>query len=200
MITENMDQLSPAWFAARCGIPSASNFGMILTPTGKPSAQATKYAYQLAGERLTGIKEEGYSNAAMLRGVEMEPEARSYYEFAHDVEVEQVGICYYDKDKSFSCSPDGLMPDIKRGLEIKCPMLSTHVEYLLGKKLPTIYLPQVMGSMLVTGYDTWAFLSYYPGMPALDIVVTRDEEYIEKLQRALYDFNQELREVIKAIK
>lgn len=200
MITETMEQLSKEWFNARCGRPSASNFGKILTPKGKPSTQSEKYCYQLAGERLTGIKEEGYTNPAMQRGIEMEAEARSYYEFVHDVKVEQVGICYRNEDRLYSCSPDGLMPELNRGLEIKCPSLAVHVEYLLGKKLPTIYIPQVMGSMLVTGYDTWAFLSYYPGMPVLDIVVTSDQEYLDKLAVALSDFNKELEKIVEKIK
>ena len=199
MITENMPQLSPEWFAARCGIPSASNFGKILTPTGKLSTQAKKYAYQLAGEAVVGIKEEGYSNAAMERGVIMEEEARQYYEFAHDAEVEQVGICYRNERKPYSCSPDGIMPELKRGLEIKCPLMATQVEYLLGGKLPNIYIPQVQGSMLVTQYESWAFCSYHPGMPVLDIVVERDEAYIEKLQKALYDFTQELKSIVEKI-
>jgi YqaJ viral recombinase family. len=76
----DIDQQSPAWFAARAGVPSASCFDKVLTTTGKLSTQVEKYGFQLAGEKIIGTKEESYQNEAMKRGVELEPEARLCYE------------------------------------------------------------------------------------------------------------------------
>ena len=45
------------------------------------------------------------------------------YSLVNDVEVEQVGLIYYDERKDRHASPDGIM-DYK-GLEIKCPMQKT---------------------------------------------------------------------------
>lgn len=198
MITLDVEQGSPEWFAARCGIPSASVFDKILTTKGDLSKSATKLMYQLAGERITGEKEEGYTNGAMQRGIELEPEARALFELITGKEVAEVGICYHDERKDRSCSPDGL-PDENEGLEIKCPSLAVHVEYLLGKKLPMAYFQQVQGSLYVTGLERWHFFSYYPGIKPFHIVVERDEIWIAKLGKALDDFVAELDDTHKTL-
>jgi len=190
MIILDCIQLSNEWFQSRCGIPTASHFDKIVTSKGEPSKQAEKYLYQLAGERITGVKEETYQNATMLRGTEMEEEARNLFQMIHDVEVWQVGLVYPDEKKLFSCSPDGLMGDT--GLEIKCPLIHTHVGYLLAGKLPTDYIQQVQGSMLITEFKAWYFMSYYPGLPPLIIKVERDMEFLIKLKVELEAFCEEL--------
>lgn len=197
MIILDCEQLSEEWFSARCGTPSASNFDKIVTTKGAPSKQVEKYLYQLAGERITGIKEETYQNAAMLRGIELEGEARDLFKFVKGIEVQEVGICYPDENKRFSCSPDGLVgiEIVKEGLEIKCPALHTHVAYLLGGKLPTEYTQQVQGSMLVTGYFAWFFMSYYPGMPPFIVRVYRNNDFCAKLKVALDEFCDRLDQV-----
>lgn len=198
MITLDVEQGTPEWFAARRGIPSASVFDKILTTKGDLSKSATKLMYQLAGERITGEKEEGYTNGAMQRGIELEPEARALFDLITGKEVAEVGICYHDERKDRSCSPDGLVGD-NEGLEIKCPSLAVHVEYLLGKKLPMAYFQQVHGSLYVTGFERWHFFSYYPGIKPFHIVVERDEIWIAKLGKALDNFVAELDETHKLL-
>lgn len=199
MIILDCEQNSPEWFAARCGHPTASCFDMILTPkTGKPSAQAQKYLYTLAGERLAGAKADSFQSAWMERGLEVEEEARNLFQMVRDVEVKQVGIVYPDEQKLFSCSPDGLMES--EGLEIKCPAMHTHVGYLLSGCLPTEYIPQVQGSMLITGFFHWSFLSYYPGLPPLIVRVTRDDTFCAKLKVALDEFCNELDTITAKLK
>lgn len=198
MITLEMEQCSPEWFAARAGIPSASCFDKIITTKGSPSKQAQAYLYQLAGERIAGCKTDTYQNATMQRGIELEAEARQLFEMVRDVEVKQVGICYFDERKSFSCSPDGLM-DLE-GLEIKCPLIHTHVGYLLSGELPADYFQQVQGSMLVTGFMRWSFMSYYPGLPPLIVSVERDNAFCSKLRVELDSFCEELDKVEKRLR
>ena len=187
MLIDNCLQNSEEWFKARAGIPTASCFDKILTPvTLKPSKSSTNYMYQLAGERLAGCKTETYSNAIMQRGIELEAEARELFEMVYDVEVEQVGLVYHDNKKLYSCSPDGLIKD--SGLEIKCPLIHTHVSYLLEKKLPDEYILQVQGGMMITGFDKWHFMSYYPGLPPLIIEVQADKKIIDAIKSKLKDF------------
>ncbi len=191
MIVETFEQYSDEWWAARVGRPSASCFDQILTPkTLKPSGQAQKYLYTLAGERLTGVKETGYHNAAMQRGMEMEEEARSLFEMTMDLDVEQVGIIYPDGQKRWGCSPDGLMDHA--GLELKCPILSTHVAYLLAGGLPREYILQVQGAMLITGFSHWFFMSYYPKLSPLIIKVPRDDKICAALKIELEVFCERL--------
>lgn len=199
MIIETFEQGSPAWFAARAGIPTASNFAKIITSKGEPSKQAKAYLYQLAGEAILGIPEETYTNGHMERGKEIEAEARTLYEFITGNTVRQVGMVYQDERKAASCSPDGMIDGSEIGLEIKCPKLSTHVEYLIKGKLPTDYFQQVHGSMFITGYREWDFMSYYPGLPPLIITVQRDDMFNGVLSVALGKFCRELEEVKQAI-
>jgi predicted phage-related endonuclease len=199
MIISDVVQGSPEWFAERCGIPTCSNFDKLITTKGEPSKSRTKYMYQLAGERITGQREESYQSAAMQRGVELEAEARSFYELMTGETVQIVGLCYADKKKRYACSPDGLIGE-HGGIEIKCPQLSTAVEYLLKGVLPTEYYQQVQGSMAVTGRKWWDFVSYYPGMKPLIVRVERNEEFIKALKVELEIFCQELDEITEKLK
>jgi len=201
MIILDCEQMDLEWWQAHVGTPSASNFSKILTPTGKPSASAKDYMYQLAGEILTGKKTETYHNAVMQRGIEMEAEARTLYELMFDVEVQQVGLIYPDEQRKYCCSPDGIVIDVPvRGLEIKCPLIHTHVGYLLSGKLPTIYIPQVQGSMLITGFKRWDFLSYFPGLKPLIVKVERDDKYCDLLAKELDTFLFNLMGTIRKLK
>ncbi len=198
MITSNCVQLSPEWFLEKVSKPSAGSFDKVTTSKGEPSKQAEKYLYQLAGESIAGIKAETYQNDAMQRGILLEAEARVLFEMINDVEVTQVGMCYPDEQKKYLCSPDGLMEDA--GLEIKCPLIHTHVGYLLKGVLPTDYIQQVQGSMLVTRFKSWYFMSYYPGLPPFILKVERDEVFISKLRAELERFVVELAVVTRKLK
>ena len=154
--------------------------------------------YQLVAECITGVREESYSNANMERGVELEGQARDMYSLIAGNEVRQVGFCMQDKGL-YGCSADGLIGD-DGGIEIKCPASHTHVEYLLGGKLPTTYVQQVQGCMFVTGRSWWDFVSYYPGLRLLRIRIERDEFFIKQLEIALNEFCDELETLTEKLK
>lgn len=198
----DVQQNTPEWFAARCGIPSASNFDKIVTSTGAPSKQREKYLYKLAGEKITGLQEETYQNATMQRGIEMEDEARLLYEVITGSVVKQVGFCITEGEIVYGCSPDGLVYDgMDDGLvEIKCPIMTTQVSYLLKNKLPTEYFQQVQGQMLVTNRKWCDFVSYYPGLKPLVVRVERDEVFLKALKVGLAMFCFELESVIEKIR
>lgn len=177
------EQGSPEWFEARLGVPSASMFSKIVTTKGTWSTQADSYINQLVAEQLTGEREEIYQSHHMIRGVELEPEARDMYCLMTNSEVQEVGFCLHDTLKA-GCSPDGLVGE-HGGLEIKCPAPATHVEYLRGGVLPSRYKQQVMGCLWVTQRDWWDFMSYHPNMKPLIVRVERDEEYISALEECV---------------
>ena len=179
----NHEQGSPEWFEARLGIPSASMFSKIVTTKGVWSTQADSYINQLVAERLTGEREEIYQSHHMIRGTELEPEARDMYCLVKDVEVQEVGFCLHDTLKA-GCSPDGLIGE-EGGLEIKAPAPATHVEYLRGGVLPSRYKQQVMGCLWITQREWWDFVSYHPNMKPLIVRVERDEEYIAALEECV---------------
>ncbi len=199
MIIENVAQGSAEWKHVRLGIPTSSNFNKIITIKGEPSKQKQKYMYQLAAERITGVKEDTYTNAIMERGIMIEAEARNIYEFITENEVEQIGFCYHSDKKLWGCSPDGLIG--KDGvLELKSPLSHTHVGYLLSGKLPTDYFPQTQGQILVTGRKYVDFFSFYPGMKPLLIKVEPNKKFIEALKRELELFCGELDEITERLR
>mgnify|MGYP003705987125 FL=1 len=183
MRIDQNEQGSPEWLAARLGIPSASMFAKLVTTKGIWSASADAYINQLVAERLTGEREEVFQSHHMLRGTELEPDARDLYSLISDAEVTEVGFCLHDT-LSAGCSPDGLIGE-EGGLEIKAPAPSTHVEYLRGGVLPSKYKQQVMGCLWITGREWWDFVSYHPTMKPLIVRVERDEEYIAALEKCV---------------
>lgn len=172
-------QGSEEWLESRLGRPTASNFGKLITPTGKASASAQGYIDELIAQKITGEIPEFFKSEAMQRGNDLETVAKSLYEFTYDVEVKEVGLCLHDK---YECgaSPDGLI-GLDGGLEIKCPLPHTHVSYLRDGGIPSKYIPQVQGCLWITEREWWDFMSYHPSMEDLIVRVYRDNAYITKL-------------------
>jgi len=179
MIILTDEQGSPEWLASRLGRPSASNFGKLVTGSGKPSSSAESYINEMIAERLTGRSKPFYTNEHMERGNALEPEAREAYEFITDFEVVETGFILHDSEE-FGCSPDGLVAE-QGGLEIKCPSDSVHVSYLRAGKVPSKYYQQVQGCLWITGREWWDFMSYHPEMPHLLVRAHRNEKYIEAM-------------------
>ncbi len=65
-----MLQQTDDWFANRLGKVTASKVKDVMAKGrgGAPSATRQNYMMQLLCERLTGKRDEGYTNAAMQRG------------------------------------------------------------------------------------------------------------------------------------
>jgi hypothetical protein len=183
-------QYDPSWWEARRGIPTASGFDRIITPTGKPSAQADGYIDELIGD-LVDLRPNAFSERGrmgtpeMQAGRDAEPAARAWYALESGADVKQVGFCLSDCGR-FGCSPDGLVGD-DGVLELKCPMLKTQSSYLRKAELPNDYRPQVHGHLLVTGRKWVDFMSYAPGLPTFRVTVVPDE-YTAKLKAALDEF------------
>lgn len=199
MMTLDVEQGSEAWVKARCGIPTASNFDKIVTTAGMPSKQAQKYMYQLAAERISGVREDSYQNAAMQRGIEMEDEARKLYELVTGNEVQKCGLVFLDERKLCAASPDGLVGE-DGCIEIKCPLSSTHVGYLLEGGLPSDYFQQTQGQLWITGRKWNDFVSYYPGMKPLIVRVERDNKFISALAAEIEKFCKELDKITERIR
>lgn len=166
----------------RLGIATASNFDSIITSTGELSKTLPKYALQLASELLITEPEEIYKSFDMMRGNELEPEAReAYQEFTFNY-VEQVTFIKCD---GYGYSPDGLIGDDGL-LEIKCPNQTTHTKYLFENRLPVEYVQQVQGGLFASRRQWCDFVSYHPNFQEDKRLfikrVYRDEELIKKLE------------------
>ena len=205
MKIHNVTQGTPEWLAVRLGKATASEFAKILTPGGKLSAQADAYARKLARECVIDEPEElkAFPSKAMQWGTAREPEAREAYMLATGHSVETVGFVTHDTRGCLGCSPDGLclneFDTFWCGLEIKCPSIDALTEWLLAKDkddsfVPSEYLPQIHGSMVVTGLRRWDFCGFFPGVPTVISTVAWNE-CTDKLKAALFEFAERYRAI-----
>lgn len=185
-LQHNSPQGTQEWARARAGCITASNFNLLLTPAKLEVSKSMRpYLCQLAGETVLGAPAETYQSAAMDRGQELEAEARDYYELTQGGQVEEAGLIYMDADsRRVACSPDGII-GTEGGLELKCPGVPKHIEYLLSGICPPEYVHQVQGCLYVTGRAWWDFMSYYPGLPPLVVRCLPDDRWFAALESVL---------------
>lgn len=193
------EQGSPEWFAARAGIPTASEFATVMAKgktKGSPSVTRRKYMLQLVGERLTGQPMEAYSNPHFERGKAMEDEARDLYAMLRDCDPQRVGFM---RRGEAGASPDALIGNDGL-LEIKTKLPHLQIECLLAGRLPPDHLAQVQGQLWISGRTWLDFVSYWPGLPLFVTRVERDETYIATIKAEVDDFLAELADVINQVK
>ena len=193
MIILNIEQRSEAWFEARCGRVTGTRFSNLVA--GESTATYKNLVSDIACEIITHRQEEGYTNAAMEHGIETEPEARAEYEFITGVKVTEIGFVIPDEDNKFhdwiGISPDGVTPDGM--IEIKCPIMRTHLEYIEANKLPSEYRYQVQGQLFVTGLPYCDFVSYVEGMKTFIVRVEPDIELFEEFETRLDKLIQDVK-------
>jgi len=185
------EQGTATWLANRIGLPTASQFGRIIQPTKLSlSTQAVGYIDELLAEWMLNRSLDDYMDEAIMRGMELEPDAIKFYELQRDCETTRVGLCVTD-DGKIGCSPDRLVGD-DGGLEIKCPTAKVHMGYLRRGMIDNKYKGQVQGAMWITEREWWDTLSYNPLLPPALVRVNRDEKYIAALSKAMERFLEEL--------
>lgn len=191
-----MEQRSDNWFAVRLGKVTASRIADVTakTKTGW-GAGRTNYKAQLIAERLTGQKQESFTNAAMQWGIDTEEQARIAYAFLEGQSVLEEAFVVHPTILDSGASPDGLVGD--DGLvEIKCPNTATHIETLKGKTLPAKYVGQMQWQMACTGRKWCDFVSFDPRMPEdMQLFVyrlMRDDAQIAELEQTVRDFLAEV--------
>jgi predicted phage-related endonuclease len=191
MLTEfpKVEQGSEEWMALRRGIVTASVVGKLLTPTLKVADNDTSRALTatLVAERITGVTEDTYANADMMRGVMCEPIARDIYS-GHHQQAEETGFMRFDGDGwTLGFSPDGVV-GIDGLLEVKSPRAKTHVQTILADKVPYHYLAQCQSGLLVSGRKWLDFCSFHGGLPLFVKRVYPDPEWFEAITAACIQF------------
>jgi hypothetical protein len=195
-----MHQGTPEWFAARCGLATASKFKDVLA-TIKSGEAATRrnYRAQLVCERLTGTVQESFQNEAMRWGTDNEPFARIAYEARGNI-VQEVGFIRHASLMA-GASPDGFVGD-EGSIEIKCPNTATHIDTLLNG-MPPDHIPQVQGQMWIAERAWVDFVSYDPRLPEnMQLYVQRihrDEDYIKNLEKEVAKFLAEVDQTIEQL-
>jgi predicted phage-related endonuclease len=194
-------QGSDEWHAARCGLLTASEIKLIITPTLKVAANAKERAHlwELAAQRISGYVEPTYIGDDMLRGHEDEIEARIQYS-KRFATVDEVGFVTNDKwGFTLGCSPDGLVGD--NGM-IECKsrrqkyQIQTIVEHFTDGTVPEEYLLQVQAAMLITGRKWCDLISYSGGLPMITMRVEPDAKIQSAIIDAAAKFEARIREVV----
>ena len=196
-------QRSDEWYKARLGSLGASCVHEVVAKTrsGYSASRANRLA-ALVCERLTGQPQDTYQNAAMLHGIETEPEARAAYAFYQSAAVVEVGLIRHPKIIGTHASPDGLVGE--EGLvELKCPQPAAHLALLMTKLIPDKYVVQMQWQM-VCAERLWAdFASYSPAFPEhLRLVVhrvPRDPRRIAELELEVRSFLAEVDKAVAAL-
>ena len=187
MIIHRVEQGSLEWLMLRLGIPTASRFSDILTPSKlAPSKSQAKYMAELVAEWALSRPLDDDSSVYMERGREMEETAIAKYELLRDVEVDRVGFITTD-DGLMGCSPDGLVED-DGDLEVKCPSAKVHMEYLLNGGPLEDYTLQQQGRLGITGRRWTDFFSYHPTLPPVLVRFARDERIISAVMHEVPRF------------
>lgn len=170
-----MEQGSDEWLAARCGMLTASEMKLAVTPTLRPANndKTRAHVFEMLAQRITGYVEPHYISDDMLRGREDEIEARALYA-QHYAPVTECGFMIRDfGDVRIGYSPDGLIGD--DGLiECKSRRARFQVETIAAGQMPAEYELQVQTGLLVSGRRWCDFVSYSGGLPMVTIRVAAD--------------------------
>jgi hypothetical protein len=191
------EQYSPEWYAARLGIPTASEFHKLFMSgkkKGEESKTRRRYMLDLIGERMTGQPRETFSSQHMQRGKDMEAEACSYYAVLEDVEPATVGFV---RNGNAGCSPDRLIGS-NGLLQIKTMLPPLLLDLHLTTK-PEEYDEhdhQLYGELWVCEREWNELLIYWPGVKPFRKRVYRDEVKIKSLELGVELFKNEMDELM----
>ena len=199
IILWDIQQGTPQWDELRIGNPGASSMNRIITAGGKPSTQADAYLNELFNEIILNEKTPTYSNRRMEEGLLYEQESINAFQKDYQIEVGRPGICFKDEQRLFHISPDGLMPEIRWGIECKDAQPNIQAERLDtgGKDLLQKYFVQAQMSLYVSGYEGWYLRSYCRNMDDVTLEVLPDIEFHRKLEAELYKFIGKLQAKVK---
>ena len=185
-------QGSDEWLAARCGLLTASETKLIITPTLKVanSDKERAHLYELVAQRITKYVEPVYISDDMLRGQEDEILARAKYSELI-APVETVGFITNDEwGFTLGYSPDGKLIGLNAGIEAKSRRAKYQVQTIVenlgkdaGTTIPADYVIQHQTGMLVSKWDWIDFISYSGGLPMAVIKVWPDH----RIQNAIIE-------------
>ena len=179
------EQLSQACKVIKLGKVSGTRMKKMLS-----KRQSIGLMDELVAETISEQAEEIRPNAAMIRGVEMEPLARKAYEDLKSTKVHEYGFITNSEFPAMGLSPDGLVDDVG-AVEFKCPSSKAHIAVIRTNKVPADYVPQLLTYFIVCSHLEWIdFVSYDPQIHIRPIHVVRvqREDVKDKIEEAINTF------------
>ena len=197
---------TPEWIRERVGYLTASNMGraMAFLKDGKTeSAERRKLKIQILAERLADSAVDHYVSPDMQWGLDMEPAAKKEYVKLTGTHILDGGFVKHPKIEFFGATPDAFIHHDGL-LEIKCPRTETHTGYLLERKVPDQYRPQILAQLACTGRKWADFMSYDPRIPnpkfqSLIVRFQPEKAEIEKVEAAAIQFLKEVETMFEII-
>jgi len=201
-----MLQRSEEWHEKRRGRFTASNIINILGKDGlKKTNDAIKnMALNKAIEEVFGVdQEDRFVSFDMQRGIDLEPMAFECFKNLKSLDFIDVENCsFFEYGKNAGASPDGIVSG-DSCLEIKCPKKNNFFEVVISNEIDPKYYAQMQMQMLCTG----SIQCYYFNYIVLnsqehyhEIVVERDEKYIELIKERILIASELKNQFIKKIK
>lgn len=201
-------QGSDEWLAARCGLLTASEMKLILTPTLKIAAndKTRAHVYEIAAQRITRYVEPTYIGDDMLRGQEDEIIARGLYadKFGH---VDEIGFITNDRwGFTLGYSPDGLvgadgLVEFKsRRQKFQIQTLVENVAKDAAETIPDDYVLQCQTAFLVSERKWLDFGSFSGGLHMPIIRVFPIPRVQEAILDAASDFERQVEIVMQRYK
>lgn len=202
IIHNDLIQGSDEWLAARCGLITASEMKLIVTPTLKIASNDKERAhlYELLAQRVTSYVEPHYVSDDMLRGHTDEIEAVDLYS-KHYATVTRCGFITNSKwGFTIGYSPDGLVGN--DGLvESKSRRQKYQVQTIIenigddrGETIPPEFLMQCQTGLLVAERDWLDLISYSGGIPMAVMRVHPMPHVHEAILEAVAQFEARLAE------
>ena len=188
-----MIQGSDEWLAARCGLLTASEMHLIITPTLKAASndKERQHLYELLAQRVTRYVEPTYIGSDMLRGQEDEIEARLIYE-KHHAPVREVGFITNSKwGFTIGYSPDALVGE-HGAIECKSRRQKYQAQTIIDGAVPAEYMIQLQTGLLVAELEWIDLVSYCGGMPMFVRRVYADPEFERAIISAASAFEARL--------
>jgi len=197
----DLEQGTDEWLQIRCGLLTASEMKLIITPSLKiaKNDKQKMHLYELMAQRITNYTEPTYINDAMLRGNEDEILARDKYT-REITEVKECGFITNDKwGFKLGYSPDGLV-DENGLIEAKSRVQKHQFKTICEGKVPKEFILQIQTGLLVSERKWCDFISYCGGAPWKVIRMYADDEIQSAIIEVSTEFHNTLEDKIKIYK
>ena len=205
MITyhDHLEQGSQEWHAARCGLLTASEMKLSITPTLKIASNDKERAhlYELLAQRVTKYVEPSYVSDSMLRGMDDEIEAITQYRKTYSP-TRPVGFVTNDRwGFTIGYSPDGLVGDDG---QIECKsrsqkyQIQTLCEHVPADAIDPDFVIQVQTGLLVSERKWCDLVSYCGGLWMATVRVFPDAKVQEAIVAAATAFEARMADKLAA--
>jgi hypothetical protein len=196
-----MEQGSPEWLAARCGMLTASEVKLIMTATGKvaDNDKTRAHVWELAAQRISGHVEPGYVSDDMLRGHDEEILARQTYDQCIAATTTVGFVVNRKLGFPVGCSPDWLVGTDGMG-EAKSRrqkfQVQTICENVADETCPDDFKLQVQTALWVTERKWLDFVSYSNGLHMPVIRILPDAEWQARFEEAAQAFEAKVQQAV----